>query len=264
MNKKKLQNNSKLLNQQEFYRRYGEEWSSFERRQFEYIATSYKVSNLCALMEGFRPQRIIDFGCGLGDALDMLAKHFQVIDAIGIDTSSTMITYAKKQYPEYTFLKGGIEKLKTTHADLITFFDVLEHTEDIPAFLKVAQRNAKYIGIKIPLEKSLLITLLNNLHLRQKRSRLYNSDGHLHEFNESDLDFIFKKVGLNVINKKVDITPKKLQFSRYMMNRMKAKVGGIARIKYAGNVILSKLPYSISSPLIQIINGTNFFVLLKC
>ena len=127
---------------QDFYEKFGTEWSSTDRRQFERIVTSYKVSDLCALMEGIRPKRILDFGCGLGDALDMLSKHFQITEAIGIDISSTMIAFVRKEYPEYTFIHGSIEKLKNIRVDLITFFDVLEHIEDVPAVLEVAKNRA--------------------------------------------------------------------------------------------------------------------------
>lgn len=250
---------------QDFYEKYGVEYSSPLCRETERIASSYKVSNLCALMEGLRLKRILDFGCGLGDALDMLAKHFQVTDAIGIDISSTMITYAKKEYPEYTFIQGSLEKLKNLQSDLITFLDVLEHLEDIPATLEAAKNSADYIGIKIPLEKSRLISLLNRLRLRDRKSRFYDSHRHLNEFNRKEVEAILKQAGLKILKSKTDFLPKKIRFSTFIKNRMKAKSGRLARLKYYAYIALSKLPYIITHLLYQLVYGysVDFFVLCK-
>jgi len=214
-------------------------------------------------MEGVRPKRILDFGCGLGDALDILAKHFQVTDAIGIDISSTMIAYAKKEYPEYTFIHGSIEKLKNIRVDLAIFFDVLEHLEDIPGILKLAKNSANYIGIKIPLEKPWLVSILNSLHLKERKSRLYNSEGHLYEFNRSEVEAILKQAGLKILKTKTDFLPKEIHFSAYVKNRMKAKSGCLARLKYYAYVALSKFPYRITRPLFWVVSGVNFFILCK-
>jgi len=247
----------------EFYKKYGTEWFSTERRQIEKMTALYKVSGLCTLMEGLRPRQILDFGCGLGDALDILAKHFQITHAIGIDISSTMIEYARREYPEYTFMHGSIEELINFQADLITFFDVLEHMEDIPAVLQIAGSNADYIAIKIPLEKTWCIDLLNRLHLKEPKSRLYESERHLYEFNRSEVETILEQVGLKILKSKTNFVPKNIHFSPYMKNRMKAKSGRLAKPKYYSYVTLSRLPYALTRPLFQVVNGVDFFVLCK-
>lgn len=247
----------------EFYEKYGLEWYSTERRQWERTATSYKVSSLCALLQELRPKRILDFGCGLGDALDLLATKFQVTEAIGVDISSTMIEYAKRQFPKYRFIQGGIESLKNIQVDLLTFFDVLEHISDIPATLEAAKQSATYIGIGIPLEKTWPISLLNRFHLKEKKSRLYYSEGHLYEFNRSEVDTTLKGAGLQILEANISPPPKELQFSRYMRNRMRAKAGYIATTKYFCYIALSKCPYAIARPLLELGAGTNYYLLCK-
>lgn len=246
-----------------FYEKYGINYSSPDRRQTERIASSYKVSRLCPLMEELRLKRILDFGCGLGDALDILARHFHVINAIGIDISSTMIAYAKKEYPQYTFIRGNREKLKKYRVDLVIFFDVLEHLEDIPGILRLAKSSTNYIGIKIPLEKTWLIFLLNSLRLSKRKSSLYNSEGHLYQFNRKEVDVILKQGGLKILKTRTEFLPKKIRFSTYMKNHMRAKSGRFSRLKYYAYLTLSKFPYRVTSPLFQLVNGPDFFVLCQ-
>jgi SAM-dependent methyltransferase len=246
-----------------FYEKYGIEWSSTDRRSTEAVVNSYKVFHLCSLMEGLRPKRILDFGCGLGDALDLLCMYFDTRDAIGIDISSTMIDYAQKAHPQYSFVQGGIEDFKNFRVDLVTFIDVLEHLEDIPTVLEVAKTYSDYIAIKIPLEKTWFIHLLNSFHLKERRSRLYLTEGHLYEFNRADVESILKEAGLTILKKKTAFIPKEVLFSVYMRNRMKTKSGCLARLKYNCYLALSKLPYTISRPLFRVANGVDFFVLCK-
>jgi ubiquinone/menaquinone biosynthesis C-methylase UbiE len=233
-----------------------------KHRYFEYRTNLYKVLNLCAIMEGLKPKSVLDFGCGLGGALNILASKFQIRDAIGIDISSTIIAYAKKEYPEYTFIQGNREKLRNIHVDLVTFFDVLEHLEDIPGILRLARNSANYIGIKIPLEKTWLISLLNNLHLKEKKSRFYSA-GHLYEFNQIEVERILRQAGLKILNKKSNFQPKEIQFSDITKNRMKAKSGYLAKLKYCAYTALTKFPYRVTCPLFQLINSRDFFVLCQ-
>ena len=50
------------------------------------------------LPAGFHPQRILDFGCGLGDTAHRLAEKFPKADIIGFDTSDLALDYARRTY----------------------------------------------------------------------------------------------------------------------------------------------------------------------
>ena len=247
----------------DFYEKYGLEWRHTERYEWEHMSTSYKVSNFISIIDDLKPNRILDFGCGLGDALSLLAKHFHSESAVGIDISSTMIEYARKQYPEHTFVVGSIERLKDFRVDLITFFDVLEHIEDIQQVLEIAGTIAEYVGIGIPLEKTFYISLLNTLHLKEKKSRLYLLEGHVHEFNRSDFEAILEAAHLKVVKAKNVFPTKEIQFSPYMKNRIKNKSGMLSRQKYWLYIVLSFLPYWLTRHLFQIGAGTDLYVLCK-
>jgi SAM-dependent methyltransferase len=249
----------------DFYEKYGTEWIHSERREWERICASSKVSYLLSIMGGLKPKSILDFGCGLGDALDMLARHYQTKVAIGIDIASTMIASAKLQYPRYSFIKGSIEKLDNIQVDLITFFDVLEHIEDIPSVLQAAKRSANWIAILIPLEKTRLISVLNMLvGLKDGKSRHYYSEGHLYEFNRSEVEQIIADANLRILAQKTYFSPQEIQFSTYMKRRIKAKTGPLARLKYYIYCTLGIFPYAVVRPIFQIGAGVNFIALCKC
>lgn len=249
----------------DFYEKHAQEWISelnSKHQHFEYRTNLYKVLNFYAVMEGLKPKSILDFGCGLGGGLNILANNFKITNAIGIDISSTLIAYAKKKYPQYTFIQGDRQKLKKYRVDLVIFCDVLEHLEDIPGILKLARIRANYIGIKIPLEKTWLISLLNNLHLKEKKSRSYWG-GHLYEFDQREVQIILRRAGLKILAKKTNFQPKEIQFSDITKNRMKAKSGYLGKLKYYVYSVLSKFPYRVTRPFFQLVNGPDFFVLCQ-
>jgi SAM-dependent methyltransferase len=50
------------------------------------------------LPAGFRPERILDFGCGLGDTTSLLAEWFPDADIVGFDTSDPALDHARRTY----------------------------------------------------------------------------------------------------------------------------------------------------------------------
>lgn len=50
------------------------------------------------LPAGFHPERILDFGCGIGDTANILAELFPDADIIGFDTSAPALVYARRTY----------------------------------------------------------------------------------------------------------------------------------------------------------------------
>jgi SAM-dependent methyltransferase len=247
----------------DFYERYGSEWSEPARRTAERRVTEYKVDRLASLMAGVRPKSIIDFGCGLGDALDLLAERFQPDSTIGIDLSTTMLAHARVAYPNREFIQGSVERLRDFQVDLITFFDVLEHLEDIPSALEAARGSACYVGIKIPLEKTWFVAMLNKLGLKEPRSRLYETEGHLYEFNHREVEALVRRCGLSIVNSRVDFTPKAVHFSDYMKARMRAKPGASGTIKSFLYEAMSLMPYAATRPVFETVNGTDLFLLCR-
>ena len=248
-----------------FYEQYGVNWSTTSRRELERMDTTNKVKLLCILMEGIKFDKILDFGCGMGDALEMLNERLHPKEAIGIDLSKTMVNYAKSEHPEFKFFQGSIKEIENYDVDLITFFDVLEHLPDIQAALHITKIKSKYIGIKIPLERTWLIDLLNFLRLKKKGiSRDYESEGHLYEFDRKDVEMLLKKSGLQIVRSEVHhVTTKEFWFSENVKTRMKAKIGAIAKVKYLLYCLLGMVPFEITIGIMRQYLGDDFYILCK-
>jgi SAM-dependent methyltransferase len=58
-----------------------------------------RIQDLCRrLPADFHPQRVLDFGCGIGDTTPILAERFPEADIIGFDTSDPALVYARRTY----------------------------------------------------------------------------------------------------------------------------------------------------------------------
>lgn len=69
---------------------------SGENREFFMVG---RVRDLCArLPEGFRPRRILDFGCGIGDTSIHLAEVFPDAEVVGIDTAENAVEHARRAH----------------------------------------------------------------------------------------------------------------------------------------------------------------------
>ncbi len=50
------------------------------------------------LPHDFRPKRILDFGCGIGETTKLLAETFREAEIIGVDTATNALAHAEKIY----------------------------------------------------------------------------------------------------------------------------------------------------------------------
>jgi SAM-dependent methyltransferase len=85
------------------------------------------------LQPGFQPQRVLDFGCGVGRVLVGLARHAP--DVLGIDVSPSMLAEAQRNCADQGFsnvrLALSDDELSTVDGDfdLVHSFIVLQHLE---------------------------------------------------------------------------------------------------------------------------------------
>jgi 2-polyprenyl-3-methyl-5-hydroxy-6-metoxy-1,4-benzoquinol methylase len=78
-------------------------------------------------------QRVIDYGCGVGQFIQLLVKHGKKF-VYGLDFSEVAIAEAKKKNPtvEYLLFVRDLRDPKTfhfNHYDVAVVFEVLEHIE---------------------------------------------------------------------------------------------------------------------------------------
>jgi SAM-dependent methyltransferase len=72
---------------------------------------------------------LLDFGCGLGDAIPIYRKHFPKAKLIGVDISQSAIDICKEMYgTEARFLQGDHNSVP--QVDIIIASNVFEHLTD--------------------------------------------------------------------------------------------------------------------------------------
>lgn len=94
-------------------------------RENQYFA-EYKIALLAELLNTRPPQRILDFGCGIGRSLHYLTQYFPEAELYGYDPSADSVQIATRQYPHVRFLQDA-ENIPVQHFDLIFSSNVFHH-----------------------------------------------------------------------------------------------------------------------------------------
>ncbi len=158
-------------------------------------------------------KRILDIGCGAGLVTLLIAKELKPTYIEGLDISPAMIRKAreldKKKIVKWRI--GNIFNYKTPAKlfDLIICADIIEHLEKDIEFVQKLRSIGNYILIKVPLEDSLINRLLKITELFDPWKDTEIRYGHLHHYNEKQLDEIFEKNGWKIIKSKFIAMPKR-------------------------------------------------------
>lgn len=114
------------------------------------------ISNVLSSLGNGKPLRILDAGCGTGQMLKCLEAHG---DAIGLDTSSQAIGYARERGVK-RLVQGSITAppFRAGSFDCVVSLDVIEHVDDDIGILKKLHEVVKpggFLVITVPAFKTL-------------------------------------------------------------------------------------------------------------
>lgn len=117
---------------------------------------------------------ILDFGCGLGDAIPVYHKYFPHAKLIGLDISESGIDICKKKYGNIAdFIQG--DYLSTPVADVIIASNVFEHlTNDIQIAKELLLRCSE-LYIIVPYKENIVP---NGEHINSYDENHFNEIGH--------------------------------------------------------------------------------------
>lgn len=146
---------------------------------------------------GGKNQTLLDIGCGSGKFVKFLNGTGQ-LSAIGIEPSPALYNHFLSE--NNSFVQGTINEFINKHPgkkfDVITAFDVLEHTKDPAQFLQD-------IGSLMQPSSCLFMSLpdVNSLHrkIAGKRWHYFNKY-HFSYFSKTSLRFAAGKAGLLLVN----------------------------------------------------------------
>lgn len=107
---------------------------------------------------------LVDFGCGLGDAMPVYKKFFPHAKLVGIDVSESAIAKCKERYGKIaSFISGTHQNCPS--ADIIVASNVFEHLSDDIEIAKALLSKCKELYITVP---------YNELPLCSEHVRTYN------------------------------------------------------------------------------------------
>jgi len=249
----------------QFYVRYGEEWSKPLRAAHEEVCSLEKVENWQQIIPNdLQVRRFIDFGCGNG----VFLHHFAAVSGstgVGIDLSTTMLEAARRRFPMHHFVEGDIGILSELNVepDVIFFNDVIEHVTDPKRHLEMAGTVSPYVGVRVPLEKTWAVRMLNALKLKPPVSRMYESDGHLYEWSLDDVHSLFHASGLEVVCEFVTNDSARIVFHPYIQESMKSKSGLLGRSRFWAYRLMDRLPYRLTQTVLRPLKGSTLVALCR-
>ena len=123
----------------------------------------------------FRPESIVDIGCGTGGVLEVIAGALNGTRLVGYDPSAEAIGMVERS--DRVELRAGTPKDVHEHYDLLLSLDVFEHVEDYIGFLRSLRPIADWFIFHIPLDVSAQ-SVVRERPLLAARSTV----GHLHYF----------------------------------------------------------------------------------
>ncbi len=166
--------------------------------------------------------KLLEIGCSSGEFLEKARRAGYSVT--GIDSSAETVNFARTHYGLKDVFPFTIQEL-TAHKrnekyNLIAFFQVLEHIEDIPDFIDCIKKLLKPGGIVV-------ISVPNRDRWRVKSERFFRENWdlppcHLTRWNVSSLEKVFSGCGFTVITAEVE--PPRL-YERAWSNFISRKLG---------------------------------------
>jgi SAM-dependent methyltransferase len=187
-------------------------WSAKSQEEIAYdlLAAERKANTVISGLADCLPQGlgcILDFGCGYGRFLSVVAATLHVKSAIGVDFSEAAIGVANEvndntlsQYhrlPTLSIVENirFIKEIIPTPVDCVLLIDLLEHVPDCAGLLRELSSVAPLFIVKLPIEAS----VLDNYLLPKEYPGSNHSNGHLREFNVNDVHYFVRQIGLTPI-----------------------------------------------------------------
>jgi SAM-dependent methyltransferase len=179
---------------------------------------SWKASQVLSLLgdRNFRPESIIDVGCGTGGVLEFIADALVGTRLVGYDLSEQAIGMVERS--SRIELRVGTPEEVHEHYDLLLSLDVFEHVEDYIGFLRSLRPIADWFLFHIPLDSSAQSVLREKPLLAVR-----DTVGHLHYFTRGTALASLETAGFKV-------ACERLLFPNDLPNRrMKTKIANIPR-----------------------------------
>jgi trans-aconitate 2-methyltransferase len=114
-------------------------WDPAQYQRF-WDQRSRPARDLIAHLDHPGPGLVVDLGCGPGNVTAALAERWPAAQAIGVDTSPTMLAEARRDHPDLTWVEGDLVTYEPPRPADVVFSNaalhwVLDHEAVFPALL---------------------------------------------------------------------------------------------------------------------------------
>ena len=127
-----------------------------EAKDMKYDQFNFRIKKINSLITPCKNEKLLDIGCSCGYFIDVALENGY--DAYGIEFSETAISYAKP-LTQKRIIRGDINTLKQAKAlnlaggdaqfNIVTAFDIIEHTENPIEFLEEIKTVLKRNGLLV-------------------------------------------------------------------------------------------------------------------
>ncbi len=158
----------------------------------------WKAGLVRAVLSDFKvlPSSICEVGCGSGDVLVHLRRHYPEAAFYGYDISpQAAVFWREHEQYDIHFRQGNFFELNHEVYDVILMLDVIEHLRNPFTFLERLRNTASYFVFHIPLDLSAGTVLLGHplINVRTKT-------GHIHYYTKDLAIATLKECGFEVIH----------------------------------------------------------------
>lgn len=174
------------------------------------LRTRQVVETLSAV--GEQARSVLDYGCGVGAWLGVLARAFPEARLHGVDISGVAIGKARQRYPDHHLesFDGSVMPFTDGQFDLVFSYHVLEHVDSIEKSIADIARVIRHGGhavIIFPcgnpgsfLDRSMTLVRNGRLPAADGRTVLFFEipDGHVRRMTSADTIELFRRNGLEL------------------------------------------------------------------
>lgn len=174
------------------------------------LRTRQVVETLSAVRES--AQSVLDYGCGVGAWLGILARAFPSAQLHGVDISGVAIGKARQRYPDCHLesFDGSVMPFADGQFDLVFSYHVLEHVDSIEQSIADIARVTRHGGhavIIFPcgnpgsfLDRSMTLVRNGRVPAADGRTVLFFevADGHVRRMTSTDTIELFRRNGLDL------------------------------------------------------------------
>jgi SAM-dependent methyltransferase len=160
------------------------------------LDSPFKAKNVAHILDsaGLQFRRLVEIGCGSGEILVQLAKHYPDSDFLGVDTATSLEEFWRsRRAPNIRFDCLDATSISEVF-DVAVMLDVFEHVPDYIGFLEKTRSVARYFVFNIPLDLYVAGLLLG--HIRSAREEY----GHLHYFSPESAVSTLELAGYRILD----------------------------------------------------------------